>query len=1537
MSKKTAGCDGRNLYFFLVLLFSVAFFLFTTIFPQPSVAANFSIESTNPSNMQRDVPTDMPITITFDKPIDQNILDPQIVPEDGHSRGYPLFFEVNLFKSPHGILTHVNQEDYDINPNSIDPDKLKYSQISIVPQSTLDLDPNSEYTYSIHVHYSENAQDPNNEVYFFTFTTNIAPTVLSAQVEENALSEDPNVAIRITFSEPMDPNSFSAMIDSYLPIPRRAYSWENNNEVVILGLEESFNYIEIVEAYDCAGNSLRHLPYMLNFSAAPSIVSVFPDESMATFEKIDLIAIDFDQPMKTALVEDSFYLTSDSNQEIAIDPNDFKWYENNTKMIFYPDPDAFYYERVYRYGLREPHTILSLDNQPLQDTDTSWSFYSGAKPFWSEEPFDKPLPGNYISHLLLDDQGNYWMGVADSTASKTKWKGLSYVAGHNVTTYTAFDNPTAINDPNAKNVLVSNKIVAMDFDSKGRLWIATNANLGSYGGVSMRDELGKWYAFQYDAGNPNGFADNNVNALMIDQDDRIWLATDKGICLGKQNGTEWVWKTYNLSNMNIDGAILAWSSFNSIVENKKKGSIVFGAGESIGNIILLNTNRGPDDPNAWECLIDNSHAINEGLFSISSLYLFDPDNKKYWIGTTNRGLIEYVRNPSNYKQRDEVISKNDAVSRIIYDAHSSKIWMIVQNQSGPYRLVSYNTSFSGWHTYTLSSEFEDLKINDIVFDGSGNIWLGTDQGRIKCDIEPSYIVASSTVPQDQRVDVPLSSNIRITFTEAMDRDSVEKAFSISPGVNGSFSWNLVKTEVTFYPYSDLSPFTAYEVIIDTNAKDAAHHALYPSYTFNFTTEGLAVPIKDQYPGANSRDVSVTSRIIIEFNEPMGNKKKYIEDTFCLRSSSSGCIEGNTFLWENNDTKLSVIPPPVSLVYGKEYTVQLGTNTEDWFHFTTIASPFYTFKPPITSSNANGDLAASHITAMTFDATGRLWIAGRPIDTTERAGISFYNDENSIWSSYTSEDVYDTWLDYSIVNKMLFDRDGRLWMAMEPDSQHLSNIYAGGVACFHNGVWALYQPSYNQQFPSNSVNDILVSTDVTDTNRWVWIATDDGLGLAHYNKIYDTWIWSTYDAERINVLPEGERFTAICRASNGDMWFGTDAGNLVMFDGTLGPDDLSAWRLDTILSSHNKAINSIAFDRNGDLWIGLAEDPDVIGRGLIRYNPDFGGSSYEEYGYDNTNTVLPDAGVLDVAITEQGIIGVLSANNRVSVFDPSASAGARWTSCFVPIQQPDATVTTFAYSDNEVWIGTDNGLLLRDTIHQEIDTIPPEIESIFPHKDATEVALTTAIEIRFSEPMDKAATEGAFILYSTEDFTTDSLISGINFIWQDENRKLICKPPQLMSNTKYTVLISTDAKDLAGNSIDKLEEISFTTSSADAPLVVAEASPRGFLNTAIDFENMEIMIRFNKEMNPIATEQAITIFPPVKSSIKWSADNTTMTLEVENLRYGQVYLVTISEDAEDAQGNSIAEASEFSFTTYAKEEYRKLEGEGCFIGMLNENI
>jgi len=100
------------------------------------------------------------------------------------------------------------------------------------------------------------------------------------------------------------------------------------------------------------------------------------------------------------------------------------------------------------------------------------------------------------------------------------------------------------------------------------------------------------------------------------------------------------------------------------------------------------------------------------------------------------------------------------------------------------------------------------------------------------DVTPPEVV--TVFPEPGAEEVPSHTAISVTFSEPMDRSSVERAFSISPEVSGKLGWE--GNTLTFTPDNRLSYLITYHVVISTEARDRAGNALPEPYSWTFTTD-----------------------------------------------------------------------------------------------------------------------------------------------------------------------------------------------------------------------------------------------------------------------------------------------------------------------------------------------------------------------------------------------------------------------------------------------------------------------------------------------------------------------------------------------------------------------------------------------------------------------------------------------------------------------------------------------------------------------------
>ncbi len=206
---------------------------------------------------------------------------------------------------------------------------------------------------------------------------------------------------------------------------------------------------------------------------------------------------------------------------------------------------------------------------------------------------------------------------------------------------------------------------------------------------------------------------------------------------------------------------------------------------------------------------------------------------------------------------------------------------------------------------------------------------------------------------------------------------------------------------------------------------------------------------------------------------------------------------------------------------------------------------------------------------------------------------------------------------------------------------------------------------------------------------------------------------------------------------------------------------------------------------------------------------------------------------------------------------------------------------------------------------------PTIESSVPINNATGVATNLALQFTFSEAMDPA----------TITSTTVSLKEGataVAGIVTFTNKTATFTPlAALAFNTGYTGTVSVGAKSLAGIALEAAVEVSFTTEvsfDAVAPLIV---STNPLSNATSVQRNKTVSITFNEAMDPatittttFTMKQGTTV---VAGVVAYAGTTATFT-SAANLEANEVYTVSISDDASDLTGNTLASATTWTFTT-----------------------
>ena len=120
----------------------------------------------------------------------------------------------------------------------------------------------------------------------------------------------------------------------------------------------------------------------------------------------------------------------------------------------------------------------------------------------------------------------------------------------------------------------------------------------------------------------------------------------------------------------------------------------------------------------------------------------------------------------------------------------------------------------------------------------------------------------------------------------------------------------------------------------------------------------------------------------------------------------------------------------------------------------------------------------------------------------------------------------------------------------------------------------------------------------------------------------------------------------------------------------------------------------------------------------------------------------------------------------------------------------------------------------------VDLVPPEVVSITPVTDGTDVLIDAALKLTFTKPMDDASIQGNFKLM---DAATQAFITGKATFLKDDSIIVFTPTVPYNFNTAYDLTLKTGLKDIYGNGLAAEYTSSFTTEPMP-PLAITSLSP-----------------------------------------------------------------------------------------------------------------
>ena len=191
---------------------------------------------------------------------------------------------------------------------------------------------------------------------------------------------------------------------------------------------------------------------------------------------------------------------------------------------------------------------------------------------------------------------------------------------------------------------------------------------------------------------------------------------------------------------------------------------------------------------------------------------------------------------------------------------------------------------------------------------------------------------SAFSPNDKQLDVLVSAQVSVTFTEVMDKASVESAFSMADPsgqiVSGAYEWT--DNSFVFSPDQELMFGVDYTVKIlgtasavtgatlDANMDGVGGGSPEDDLVWQFTTEYAPIPGVSAFsPQDKQLNVLVSEQVSVTFTEAMDQAS--VENVFSLVSSEGQSVSG-AFQWTDNTL---VFVPSQNLEYNATYQAQVS--------------------------------------------------------------------------------------------------------------------------------------------------------------------------------------------------------------------------------------------------------------------------------------------------------------------------------------------------------------------------------------------------------------------------------------------------------------------------------------------------------------------------------------------------------------------------------------------------------------------------------------
>jgi len=361
------------------------------------------------------------------------------------------------------------------------------------------------------------------------------------------------------------------------------------------------------------------------------------------------------------------------------------------------------------------------------------------------------LSSNNNNVIFQDSKGFMWFG---------SYEGLNKYDGYSMRVYRK--------EPQNDNSISYDYINSVAEDKNGYLWIATSNGLNRFDRYS--DIFTRFYSGTADGALPS----NNIQIVMVDSENRLWVGTDKGLCFVKLPDS----KNYNTNVLQFTGYSgldneLKNISVTSIIQDKQEnvwftstapGIYKYSKSSKTFARVNIQIDGKPDfdnnvlkkifedsDGDFWittynkgfihwnrKSIVFKAYSYNVGnnVSGVNIIRSICQDNKgTIWLGTDGAGLVFWNKKTETYDYLlYNPLELNSLRGNAIYSLFKDNtgiIWVSVMYEG--IHIQNINKQKFGWHTHIPNKEngLSFKSVNTFLQESDDLIWIGTDGGGLE--------------------------------------------------------------------------------------------------------------------------------------------------------------------------------------------------------------------------------------------------------------------------------------------------------------------------------------------------------------------------------------------------------------------------------------------------------------------------------------------------------------------------------------------------------------------------------------------------------------------------------------------------------------------------------------------------------------------------------------------------------------------------------------------------------------------------------------